>query len=347
MLKLLNIQNTYYTAYIIIYGLKGMYKMLIHPKIDKLCFVIKKGNIIRSNLDDIIAYLERREDVQFNNSPRYITVNMNPTKLSRPNLNYNDSMKHNLQMNLDLIINFFEELQGLYVSSHLLNITNLHIAKDRIMEEIPQIYYDPLISNQTQYKGRVEAFKVTNGTTPSVHICNKSTSMKRGIWLDKFYNKGAQLQDHLGVDEIMPLEPLSKEDIKILGRGYSKYTGRINLTKINLMRQEFELKGDGLLLLPHTGKRLRVVDIMTMIKGNTLYDNLNRVFKTMMEKAVFPEKKKPTKMSPLDEFIVSGSMSRFDRLFQALGKYQAYKEYTNSVVTDDDKLLNEIYDKFI
>jgi hypothetical protein len=40
-------------------------------------------------------------------------------------------------------------------------------------------------------------------------------------------------------------------------------------------------------------------------------------------------------------------MKEFDELFHALDKYQAYKKYTNSVIAKDDKLLNEIYDKFI
>lgn len=321
--------------------------MLVKPKIDKLCFTIKKSNVIGTKLKDLTDYLEQRKAVSFNDSSCYIIVNMNPTKLTRPNVNYNDGTnQHNLQMNLDLVVGFFEDLRKFCVFDSL-NITNLHIAKDRIMEETPETYYDPLINNQTQFKGRVIAFRVDNGTTPSVHICNKSDSMKRGIWFDKIYNKGEQLKDDLKVSEITPLEPLSKEDIKTFGRGYSKYTGRINLNKTNLMRQEFELKGNGLLLLPHVGNRLTVNDIISMIKDETLYGELNKVFKLLMEKALFPKKKEPVKMSSLDEFLVSGSMKEFDELFHALNKYQAYKEYTNSVITNDDKLLNEIYDKFI
>ncbi len=321
--------------------------MLIKPKLDKLCFTVKKSNVIGSKLKELTDYLESKRDVHDNNSPYYITVNINPTKLTRPNVDYKDSSNnHNLQMNLDLLVEFFENLKKFYIIGNL-NITSLHIAKDRIMEEIPETYYDPLVNNQTQFKGRIQAFKVDNGTTPSVHICNKSDSMKRGIWFDKLYNKGEQLKDHLKVSEITPLEPLSKEDIKTLGRGYSKYTGKINLNKVNLMRQEFELKGDGLLLLPHVSKRLTASDIISMIKDETLYEELNKVFKLLMEKAIFPKKKEPTKMAKLDEFLVSGSMKEFDELFQALNKYQVFKEYTNSVITNDDKLLNEIYDKFI
>jgi hypothetical protein len=322
--------------------------MLVKPKIDKLCFTIKKSNVIGTKLKDLTDYLEQRKAVSFNDSSCYITVNMNPTKLTRPNVNYNDGTnQHNLQMNLDLIVGFFEDLRKFYVFDSL-NITNLHVAKDRIMEEPPETYYEPLINNQTQFKGRVIAYRVDNGTTPSVHICNKSASMKRGIWLDKFYNKGEQLKDHLKVTEITPLEPLSSEDIKALGRGYSKYTGRINLNKVNLMRQEIELKGNELLLLPHANKRLTVSDIISMINDETLYYELSKVFKQLMEKALFPTKKKEvSKTSSLNDFLVQGSMKEFDELFHALDKYQAYKKYTNSVIAKDDKLLNEIYDKFI
>lgn len=197
------------------------------------------------------------------------------------------------------------------------------------------------------YKGRIVAYEENNGTTPSVRVCNKSKSMKRGSWLIKFYDKAVEIQEHLKITEINPLEPLSKEDIKLLGRGYSRYTGRINLTKINLMRCEIELKNDSLLLLPHIGTRLTAMDIITMIKGEALYNELNKVFEEILNKGVFPIKKEPTKTSLLDDFLISGSMSRFDRLFQALGRYQTYKEYSNSVISEKDKLLNEIYDKFV
>ncbi len=322
--------------------------MLKNPKIDKISFTINKRDVMENKINDILEYLDRREDIQFNKSRCYITVHITPTKLIRPNLNYNDSMKHNLQMNTNLLVEFFEQLKNEFsIFPHKLNVTELHNTKDRIMEQSPHSYNNPLVDNQTQYKGRVRAFEVNNGTTPTVHIQNESESMKRGTWFCKSYNKGEQLRDHLKVDEITPLEPLSKEDIKTLGCGYSKYTGRINLTKVNLMRIEHELKNDSLLLFPHTGSRLRVIDILTMIEEDTLTENLNRVFKAIMEKALFSNKKEPTKDSALDNFIVSGSMSEFDRLFSALGMYQAYKEYTNSVITQDDRLLNEIYDKFM
>ncbi len=323
--------------------------MLQNPKIDKLSFTINKNDVMKDKIDDILEYLKDVDGVNFNNSSRYITVNVTPTKLIRPNLNYdNGGMYHNLQMDTDLLVEFFEQLERRFsIFAHKLNITGMHNTKDRIVEGLPHNYNKPLVDTQTQYKGRVRAFEVNNGTTPSVHIQNESDSMKRGSWFCKIYNKGEQLQDHLKVTEITPLEPISKEDIKTLGRGYSKYTGRINLTKVNLMRIEHELKRGSLLLFPHTGSRLRVIDILTMIEEDTLSENLNRVFTIIMEKALFPKKQEPTKDSKLDNFIVSGSMSEFDRLFSVLGMYQAYKEYTNSVITQDDRLLNEIYDKFI
>lgn len=321
--------------------------MLVHPKLDKLSFTIKKKDMLCDNLERLLNYLEVREDVNFNNSPRFLTIHITPTKLIRPNLTYDDTMKHNLQMDIDLIVKFFEELEQFYIYAHNLNILNLHIAKDRVMENTPQDYYLPLVDNQTRFKGRVRAFMVNNGTTPSVHICNDSDSMNRGEKLIKNYDKSKQLQDHLKVQEITPLEPLAKDEIKMLGKGYSKYTGRINLEKVNLMRNEIELKDNGLLLLPHTGSRLRVIDILTMIKEDTLYDNLDKTYKSVIEKALFPQKKEATKDSALDRFIVADSMHRFDSLFMALGKYQAYKEYTNSIITKDDKLLEEMYDKFM
>ena len=322
--------------------------MLNRPKIDKLNFTINKRELFNVDIDRVISYLKGKKDVECNNNPpNYIIVNLNPNKLIRQNINYDATYEHNLQMNTDLILNFFNELEKFHIYPYKCNITNLHIAKDRIMEENPQAYNKPLIDNQTQYKGRIVAYEENNGTTPSVRVCNKSKSMKRGSWFIKFYDKAVEIQEHLKITEITPLEPLSKEDIKLLGRGYSKYTGRINLTKINLMRCEIELKNDSLLLLPRIGTRLTAMDIITMIKGEVLYNELNKVFEEILNKGVFPIKKEPTKTSLLDDFLISGSMSRFDRLFQALGKYQTYKEYSNSVISEKDKLLNEIYDKFI
>ena len=322
--------------------------MLNRPKIDKLNFTINKRELFNVDIDRVISYLKGKKGVEYNNNPpNYIIVNLNPNKLIRQNINYDATYEHNLQMNTDLILNFFNELEKFHIYPYKCNITNLHIAKDRIMEEIPKAYNKPLIDNQTQYKGRIVAYEENNGTTPRVRVCNKSKSMKRGSWLIKFYDKAVEIQEHLKITEINPLEPLSKEDIKLLGRGYSRYTGRINLTKINLMRCEVELKNDSLLLLPHIGTRLTAMDIITMIKGEVLYNELNKVFEEILNKGVFPTKKEPTKTSLLDDFLVSGSMSRFDRLFQALGRYQTYKEYSNSVISEKDKLLNEIYDKFV
>ena len=322
--------------------------MILEPKIDKLEFTFDKRNIPDNKLEDVIFFLDC-SGVKYQKPSYYLTVHLNPTKLRRPNLNYDydNSLCHNLQMNTDVLVNFFEELEKFSISANRLNIRNLHIAKDRVTVHNPDDYNKPLLTNTSQYKGRVRAFEVNNSTHPSVHICNDSQSMNRGEWLIKKYNKSAQLKDKLGVDEITPVDSLSKDDIKILGNGYSKYTGRVNLNKVKLMRMELELKGKQLLLFPHITKRLTVCDILTMIKDHTLTENLNRVFNGRIENTLFPIRKEPTKDSEQDRFNVSDSMHRFDCLFMAMGNYSAYKEYMNSVVSNDDMLLNEIREKFV
>ena len=322
--------------------------MIIEPKIDKLEFTVDKRNVPDNKLEDLMFFFDTSE-VKYNKSSYYLTVHLNPTKLPRPNLDYDydNSLCHNLQMNTDVLVNFFEELEKFSISANRLNIRNLHIAKDRVTEHNPDDYNKPLLTNTSQYKGRVRAFEVNNSTHPSVHICNESKSMNRGEWLIKKYNKSSQLKDKLGVYEIIPVDSLSKDDIKILGNGYSKYTGRVNLNKVNLMRMELELKGKQLLLFPHITKRLTVCDILTMIKDHTLTENLNRVFNGRIENTLFPIRKEPTKDSEQDRFNVSDSMYRFDCLFMAMGNYSAYKEYMNSVVSNDDMLLNEIREKFV
>lgn len=322
--------------------------MIIEPKIDKLAFTFDKRSTPDDKLEDVIFFLDC-SGVKYNKSSYYLTVHLNPTKLRRPNLNYDydNSLCHNLQMNTDVLVNFFEELEKFSISASRLNIRNLHIAKDRVTEHYPDDYNKPLLTNTSQYKGRVRAFEVNNSTHPSVHICNESQSMNRGEWLIKKYNKSAQLKDKLGVYEITPVDSLSKDDIKILGNGYSKYTGRVNLNKVNLMRMELELKGKQLILFPHITERLTVCDILTMIKDHTLAENLNRVFNGRIENTLFPIRKEPTKDSEQDRFNVSDSMYRFDCLFMAMGNYSAYKEYMNSVVSNDDMLLNEIREKFV
>lgn len=322
--------------------------MILEPKIDKLEFTFDKRNIPDNKLEDVIFFLDCL-GVKYQKPSYYLTVHLNPTKLRRPNLNYDydNSLCHNLQMNTDVLVNFFEELEKFSISANRLNIRNLHIAKDRVTEHNPDDYNKTLIANTTRYKGRVRAFEVNNSTHPSVHICNESKSMNRGEWLIKKYNKPEQLKSDLKVDEITPVDPLSKEEIKILGRGYSKYTGRVNLNKVNLMRMELELKGKQLLLFPHITERLTVCDILTMIKDHTLTENLNRVFNGRIENTLFPIRKEPTKNSEQDRFNVSDSMYRFDCLFMAMGNYSVYKEYMNSVVSNDDILLDEMRAKFI
>lgn len=217
--------------------------MLKEPKLDKISFTIDKRNVLPNNLKDVISFFERRQDVTYNNSRCYIVVHITPTKLIRPNLNYNNyQVRHNLQMNTALLFDFFKQIEAYSIPLDSLNITNLHVAKDRIMNNPPLVYNNFLLEKQARYKGKVRAFEVNNGTSPSVHICNYSKSLNRGTWLIKSYNKGEQLKDFLKISEITPLEALSKEDIKTLSQGYSKYTGRIKLDKVNLLRVEIELK---------------------------------------------------------------------------------------------------------
>ena len=133
----------------------------------------------------------------------------------------------------------------------------------------------------------------------------------------------------------------------MFGNAYSKYTGRIKLDRVNMRRSERRLKGSKLLLFPHEQEKLTLADIKNMIENNTLIDELNRVFVEEKKRTIFPEKKEPTKDNELDMFLVSGDMSQFDNLFHAMGIYANYKEYTNSVIPEDDILLNEIYEKFV
>lgn len=69
--------------------------------------------------------------------------------------------------------------------------------------------------------------------------------------------------------------PNALAELKILGKGYSKYTGMVNLTKINLMRCEVELKRNCLLKLPHSSTRLTILDILNLIQTETLTEILN------------------------------------------------------------------------
>jgi len=255
-------------------------------------------------------------------------------------------MKHNLQMNEELLLDFLEEFEKISIPLIAFRVKEIHIAKDRIMDNPPEMYNAPLIDDQTRYKGRVRALPINNGTTPSVCICNDSECLS-GESSEIDYGKPAQLEDEYGIDEVTPLEPLTKEEIKILGNAYSKYTGRIKLDRVNMRRSERRLKGSKLLLLPHEHEKLTLADIVKMLKEKTLIENINRVFVEEKKRTVFPEKKAPTKGSELDRFLVSGDMSQFDNLFDAMGIYSNYKEYTNSVISEEDMLLNEIYEKFV
>ena len=318
--------------------------MIIEPKIDKLDFTIKKTQV-GTKLEDIKEFLFKNY-VKYNNSPCYLTVHLNPTKLRRPNVVYDDSMEHNLQMNVDLLEKFFQELNQ-YANLETLKVKEIHIAKDRLMEHPVKTYYEPLKNNQTRYKGRTKAHEINNGTTPSICIGAESDSMLNGSSCELVYEKEGELEANLRVDEITPIESLKKEEIEMLGSSYSKYTGRVKLKNINLMRSERKLKGNKLLLFPNSDGKLTLADVMKMIKDDTLIDTINKVYVDEKIRTIFPDKKEPTKDNDLDKFLVAGNMSRFDNLFSALGIYQNYKEYTNSVILNDDLLLEEIYEKFV
>lgn len=318
--------------------------MITETKIDKLDFTVKK-TLLAGRLEEFKAFLSRNK-VTPHNSPCHLTVHLNPTKLRRPDVTYDDSMEHNLQMNVDLLEKFLEELNQ-YVNLETLKVKEIHIAKDRLMEHPVETYYEPLMSNQTRYKGRTKAYETNNGTTPSICIGAESDRMNNGSSCEIKYKKNRQLQDELRVDEITPIESLKKEEIEMLGSSYSKYTGRVKLKNINLMRSERKLKGNKLLLFPNSDGKLTLADVMKMIKDDTLIDTINKVYVDEKIRTIFPDKKEPTKDNDLDKFLVAGNMSRFDNLFSALGIYQNYKEYTNSVILNDDLLLEEIYEKFV
>lgn len=320
--------------------------MILEPKLDKLEFTIKKS-MFKYQLDDIMDFLDRNKVKYNKSSSYYLTVHLNPTRLIRPNMVYDKTMEHNLQMNEELLLNFLEQFESISAPLTTFKPKDIHIAKDRVMDNPPEMYNAPLIDDQTRYKGRTKACKINNGTTPSVRVCNDSESMNNGESVEIDYDKAGQHEGETGIDEITPLEPLTDEEIKILGKAYSKYTGRINLNKVNLRRSERRLKGSKLLLLPHEGEKLTLADIAKMIREKTLTENINRVFVEEKKRTIFPEKKEPTKDNELDKFLVSGNMSQFDNLFDAMEIYANYKEYTNSVIHDNDMLLDEIYKKFI
>ena len=83
--------------------------MITETKIDKLDFTVKK-TLLGGRLKEFKAFLSRNK-VACHNSPCHLTVHLNPTKLRRPNVVYNDTMEHNLQMNIDLLKKFLEELR--------------------------------------------------------------------------------------------------------------------------------------------------------------------------------------------------------------------------------------------
>ena len=86
------------------------------------------------------------------------------------------------------------------------------------------------------------------------------------------------------------------------------------------------------LLLPHEHEKLTLADIVKMLKENTLIENINRVFVEEKKRTVFPEKKAATKGSELDRFLVSGDMSQFDNLFDAMGIYSKSSSLPSSLI---------------
>ena len=75
-------------------------------------------------------------------------------------------------MNEELLLDFLEEFEKISIPLIAFRVKEIHIAKDRIMDNPPEMYNAPLIDNQTRYKGRTKAFEINNGTSPSVAIAS-------------------------------------------------------------------------------------------------------------------------------------------------------------------------------
>lgn len=215
-------------------------KSLLCTKVDKLRFCCERLSIDLQTLEDIEASAKEQfyGALKFTKG-KFSFIDITPTRLKRGN-----EQQHNLQRPCQLL--FRDALNNTFLTEqNRFWCTGIHIAIDVVMPRPIQNYIQFL--GGLKYRYLVPNMHSTSLNNKSLYLApakiKKSAKNYTERHLIKFYDKRQEYIDKHNVSIVHLNEPLSEDEINILGEAYNRNEHTVDLGRINFIRIEVELKG--------------------------------------------------------------------------------------------------------
>lgn len=303
-------------------------KSLLCTKVDKLRFCCERLSIDLQTLEDIEASAKEQfyGALKFTKG-KFSFIDITPTRLKRGN-----EQQHNLQRPCQLL--FRDALNNTFLTEqNRFWCTGIHIAIDVVMPRPIQNYIQFL--GGLKYRYLVPNMHSTSLNNKSLYLApakiKKSAKNYTERHLIKFYDKSQEYIDKHNVSIVHLNEPLSEDEINILGEAYNRNEHTVDLRRINLLRIEVELKGTNALrnLVTRFGS-IRVNNRVTSnrivrainwqafnrIIENYLIEHLNKyIFSQFTENVTEETSDSYTKFAA--EFLInSGNIYKYKNIFK-------------------------------
>ena len=215
-------------------------KSLLCTKVDKLRFCCERLSIELQTLEDIEASAKEQfyGALKFTKG-KFSFIEITPTRLKRGN-----EQPHNFQSPCQLL--FRDALKNTFLTEqNRFWCTNIHIAIDVVVPRPIQNYIQFL--GGLKYRCLVPNAHFTSTNNKSLYLApakiKKSDKNYTERHLIKFYDKSQEYIDKHSTTIVHLNEPLSEDEINILGEAYNRNEHAVDLSRINLLRIEVELKG--------------------------------------------------------------------------------------------------------
>lgn len=257
-------------------------KSLLCTKVDKLRFCCDRLNIDLTTLEDIEASAKEQfyGALKFTKG-KFSFIEITPTRLKRGN-----EQQHNLQRPWQLL--FSEALNNTFLlETDIQNrfwCTGIHIAIDVVVPRPVQNYIQFL--GGLKYRCLVPNTHCTSTNNKSLYLApakiKKSDKNYTERHLIKFYDKSQEYIDKHSTTIVHLNESLSEDEINILGEAYNRNEHAVDLSRINLLRIEVELKGIN--ALKNLVTRFGSIRVNNKLTYNRIVRTINwRVFNRIIE----------------------------------------------------------------
>ncbi len=330
-------------------------------KIDKIQLSYPKTLIpeeIRGNIDaKVNKYFP--DKISFNKAGN-IFYRITLTKLV---INKRKGTAHNLQMpSQELLLQAFEDIT---INNRILqeNVkdTVIHLAKDIILDK-PVNNYIMMLGNLSYSRLSPEiiesdGFQYSLYLTPNHAIDSSGKNIKSSILI---YNKPEEFYRKYGTYICKLLEPLSPTDVEKVGSAYNPSNNTLDLSKINLMRIEIEIKSTKKLqpiinLLTNEESTLTASVLIKSLKEKLLYTAVEKIFTQKLKESVFSaEQTFETATQGINDVrkLACDILSKSDIYFYSaiadeLGLESEFSEYARIIrkIIPDSDLYTELYHK--